>query len=75
MYTPNSFYRHKRMFLAQGMEGLHDGRHSHGRPFRSRGRKRRHWKPKDIGTDFCHPIMASSRSSQPCSIRLRLGRS
>jgi len=75
MHAADSFHHHKRMLLMQGTEGSYDGRHSHGRPFRSCSRERRHGESKDIGTDFCDRIMASSRSSQPCSITLSIGRS
>ena len=75
MHASHTLHHHKRMPLTKGTEGSHNGRHSHGRSLRSRGRERRHWKSKNIGTDFCHRIMAPSRSSQSRSIRLSLGRS
>src|SRR6267143_4821250 len=75
MHSAHTFHYHNRMLLTQGTEGSPDGRHSHGRPFRSRGKERRHWKSKDIGRNFCHRVMASSRSSQSRFIRLSLGRS
>src|SRR6267378_2517348 len=75
MHSAHTFHYHNRMLLTQGTEGSHDGRHSHGRPFHSRGKERRHWKSKDIGRNFCHRVMASSRSSQSRFIRLSLGRS
>jgi len=75
MHTAHALNHHKRMLLMQGTEGSYDGRHPHGRPFRSCCRERCHWKSKDIGTNFSHRIMASGRSSQPRSIRLSLGRS
>jgi len=75
MNASHTFHHHQRMLLTEGTESSHDGRHSHGRPFRSRGRKRRHGESKDIGRNFSHRIMASSRSSQSHSISLSLGRS
>ncbi len=75
MHTTDSFYHHKIVLLTQDTEGSHDGRHSHGRPYGSCSRKRCYGESKDIGTDFCHRIMAFSHFSQSRSIRLSLGRS
>ena len=75
MNASHTFHHHQRMLLTEGTESSHDGRHSYGRPFRLRGRERRHWKSKNIGRNFCHRFMASSRSSQSHSISLSLGRS
>src|SRR6266481_2419512 len=75
MHTTDSFYHHKIVLLTQDTEGSYDGRHSHGRPYGSCSRKRCYGESKDIGTDFCHRIMAFSHFSQSRSIRLSLGRS
>ena len=75
MDTTDSFYHHKIVLLTQDTECSYDGRHSHGRPYGSCSRKRCYGESKDIGTDFCHRIMALSHFSQSRSIRLSLGRS
>jgi hypothetical protein len=62
MQAADSFHRHKIMPPAEEMEGRENGRHPDRLSLRSGGRQRGCWKPKDIGTDCRHRIMAPSRS-------------